>query len=81
MVLNAPLAPVLASQAQEAIQQGTDGSISFTTTVSDGTYKPQELIVSSNSGTISGLSAGTYDNMVSNAGCTSVANIDVVLMY
>ncbi len=95
VVLNAPLAPVLAisgSGSNPTTCSGTDGSISFTTTnLSDGTYTvtyddgittgiTANLIVLSNSGTISGLSAGTYDNItVSNAGCSSIASIDVVL--
>ena len=38
------------------------------------------MVVVGNVGTISGLSAGTYNNItITNAGCTSVDNVDVVL--
>jgi len=72
---------------------GTDGSIVLiTTNLFDGTYTvnyedavaiPQAvtMVVGGNVGTISGLSAGTYNNMtVNNLGCISLEDVDVVLI-
>ncbi|MEQ6118213.1 Ig-like domain-containing protein, partial [Reichenbachiella sp. MALMAid0571] len=71
---------------------GTDGSITLTTgNLSDGTYtldyedgssasQTFSMVVSGNVGTISGLSAGVYNNIsITESGCSSVADIDVTL--
>ncbi|SOE20259.1 6-phosphogluconolactonase, cycloisomerase 2 family [Spirosomataceae bacterium TFI 002] len=59
---------------------GTDGSITFTTALADGTYSlsftttgttsPQDVTVSSGAFTLNGLSAGAYSNFsITYAGC------------
>jgi|GEM_PF-5636568 len=71
---------------------GADGTIVIATTdLADATYvvnyvdaaassQTTNMVVVGNVGTISGLSSGTYNDItVSNAGCTSVADIDVTL--
>lgn len=71
---------------------GTDGSIVLNTTnLPDGSYtvnyedaattsQTVNMVVVGNVGTISGLSAGTYNNItVTNIGCISLEDIDVVL--
>ncbi|GEM_PF-3964278 len=72
---------------------GSDGSIDFTfTNVPDGTYtinyedasaNPQtftNVSVSSGSASVTGLSAGTYNNLsITVSGCTSVEDVDITL--
>ena len=94
VVLTDPLIPVLAltSSSNPTTCSGTDGSIVLgTTNLVDGSYtvdymdatpsaQTATMVVVGNVGTISGLSAGTYNDItITNAGCTSVADIDVVL--
>ena len=93
VVLSDPLLPVLAltSSSNPTTCSGTDGSIVLgTTNLVDGSYtidymdatpaaQTATMVVVGNVGTISGLSAGTYNDItVTNTGCTSV-DIDVVL--
>ena len=94
VVLSDPLVPVLAltSSSSPTTCLGTDGSIVLgTTNLADGSYtvdymdvtpaaQTATMVVVGNVGTISGLSAGTYNDItVTNTNCTSIADIDVVL--
>jgi len=94
VVLTDPLPPTLAfnSTIDPGTCSGNNGSISLTTSnLSDGSYTinyeditatPQTatMVVVGNVGVISGLFAGTYNNItVTNNNCTSIEDVDVVL--
>ncbi|MEQ6120271.1 hypothetical protein, partial [Reichenbachiella sp. MALMAid0571] len=94
VTLSDPSIPTLSGNAESnpTACSGTDGSITLTTgNLSDGTYtldyedgssasQAFSMVVSGNVGTISGLSAGVYNNIsITESGCSSVADIDVTL--
>jgi len=94
VVLTDPLPPTLAinSSIGPGTCSGNNGSISLiTSNLPDGSYTinyeditatPQTatMVVVGNVGVISGLTAGTYNNItVTNNNCTSVENIDIVI--
>ena len=94
IVISEPATPTLtlSTNTDPTTCLGADGTIVIATTdLADATYvvnyvdaaassQTTNMVVVGNVGTISGLSSGTYNDItVSNAGCTSVADIDVTL--
>jgi len=94
IVLSDPLPSIIAiiATSNPTICEATDGSITLSTSnLPDGTYvinyedatatpQTESVVVVSNVGIISGLSAGTYNNItVTFISCTSIEDIDTVL--
>ena len=94
ILLSDPLPSIIAiiATSNPTICEGTDGSITLSTSnLPDGTYvinyedatatpQTESVVVVGNVGTISGLSAGTYNNItVTFISCTSIEDIDAVL--
>jgi len=94
IVLSDPLPSIIAiiATSNPTICEATDGSITLSTSnLPDGTYvinyedatatpQMESVVVVSNIGVISGLSAGTYNNItVTFISCTSIEDIDAVL--
>ena len=95
VILSDPIPSILAiiSTTNPSMCNGADGSIVLSTfNLPDATYtidyedatataQTAIMVVVANVGTITGLSAGTYNNItVTNVGCTSLEDIDVVLV-
>jgi len=95
VILSDPIPSILAiiSTTNPSMCNGADGSIVLSTfNLPDATYtidyedataaaQTATMVVVGNVGTINGLFAGTYNNItVTNVGCTSVEDIDVVLI-
>ena len=94
VILSDPIPSILAiiSTSNPTTCNGTDGSFILSTfNLPDATYtidyedasvtaQTEIMVVVANVGTITGVSAGTYNNItVTNVGCTSIEDIDVVL--
>ncbi|MET2986688.1 immunoglobulin domain-containing protein, partial [Aureibaculum conchae] len=89
IVLTEDTLPTLAltSSTDPTVCAGTDGTIVLATTgLADGSYSVSStagaltMVVASDVGTISGLAQGTYNDItITQAGCSSVADIDVTL--